>query len=41
MYRLVKASDEVFADDKLRKVNLTLQARLEKMTLDVIIALGE
>jgi len=41
MYRLVKASDEVFADDKLRKVNLSLQARLEKMTLDVIIALGE
>ncbi|GMA69670.1 DNA polymerase III subunit delta' [Leuconostoc litchii] len=41
VHQLVKASDAIFADDQLRKVNLSLQARLEKMTLEVIIALGE
>ena len=39
--QLVHAAEAIFADDKLRKINISLQARLEKMALEVTIALGE
>ncbi|MEX0381367.1 DNA polymerase III subunit delta [Leuconostoc sp. MS02] len=39
--QLVKASDAVFMDDKIRQNNVALQTRLEKIVLDVTIALGE
>ncbi|WP_220740976.1 DNA polymerase III subunit delta [Leuconostoc miyukkimchii] len=39
--QLVDASDAIFFDDKIRQTNVSLQARLEKIVLDVTIALGE
>ncbi|CAM3102254.1 DNA polymerase III subunit delta [Leuconostoc rapi] len=39
--RLLAASDALLTDDKLRHTNLSLQTRLEKIVLDVTIALGE
>ena len=38
--QLVKASDAILRDDFFRQFNMTLQARLEKIVLDVAIALG-
>lgn len=38
---LLAASDALLTDDKLRHTNLSLQTRLEKIVLDVTIALGE
>ncbi|MCO6184420.1 DNA polymerase III subunit delta [Leuconostoc fallax] len=39
--KLVRVSDNILADDKLRKVNISLQSRLEKIVLDTSIILGE
>lgn len=39
--QLLAASDALLTDDKLRHTNLSLQTRLEKIVLDVTIALGE
>lgn len=39
--QLVQASDAIFSDDHLRKINVSLQTRLEKIVLDTTLALGE
>jgi len=39
--QVVRASDAVFIDDRIRQNNVSLQTRLEKIVLDVTIALGE
>ncbi len=39
--QLLRASDAVLIDDRIRQNNVSLQTRLEKIVLDVTIALGE
>lgn len=39
--QLVRASDVIFADDRLSQTNVSLQTRFEKMVLEIAMALGE
>lgn len=39
--QLVRASDVIFADDRLSQTNVSLQTRFEKMVLEITMALGE
>lgn len=39
--QLVRASDVIFADDRLSQTNVSLQTRFEKMVLEIARALGE
>lgn len=39
--QLVRASDVIFADNRLSQTNVSLQTRFEKMVLEIAMALGE
>ena len=39
--QIVRASDVIFADDRLSQTNVSLQTRFEKMVLEIAMALGE